>query len=250
MIEIRAVKAIWYREVKANLNDKTRVVSSIVRSLLWLVIFGGGFNSVRFAGLGITNYQEFLFPGIVGMSLLFTSMFAGISVIWDREFGFLKEIVVSPISRFSMLLGKVLGGSTMAMAEALIILFCSFIVGVNVEWVNLPLILLTMILISFTLVSLGLTVASFLESFEGFNTIMSFVIQPMFFLSGAVFPLESMPVWMKPLVYLNPLSYGVDALRTLIIGVPHFSLWFDFLVMILASSLMMALGSRAFKARM
>ncbi|MFH1125696.1 MAG: ABC transporter permease [Candidatus Altiarchaeota archaeon] len=249
MIEAKAIKALWYREVRAHLNDKPRIISSIVRSLLWLIIFGSGFNAARFSSLTM-NYQEFLFPGVVGMSLLFTSMFAGVSVIWDREFGFLKEIVVSPISRISMLLGKVLGGSTIAMSEALIILLFSFVVGVQVNWINLPMILVAMLLISFTLVSIGLIVASFIESFEGFNTIMSFVIMPMFFLSGAVFPLESMPVWMKPIVYFNPLSYGVDAIRTLIIGVSYFDLHIDFLVLALCAMFMLSFGSRAFKARM
>lgn len=249
MIELKAVKALWYREVRAHLNDKPRIISSIVRSLLWLIIFGSGFNAARFTGLGV-NYQEFLFPGVVGMSLLFTSMFAGVSVIWDREFGFLKEIIVSPISRLAMLLGKVLGGSTIALSEALIIMLFSFVVGVHVNWINLPLILIAMLLLSFTLVSIGLTVASFIESFEGFNTIMSFVIMPMFFLSGAVFPLENMPDWMKPIVYINPMTYGVDAIRTLIIGISYFNLKLDFLILAASALVMITLGSRAFKARM
>ncbi|MDD5111550.1 MAG: ABC transporter permease [Candidatus Altiarchaeota archaeon] len=249
MKEHRAIIALWYREVKAYSNDRPRIISSIVRSLLWLVIFGSGLNSARFSGLEV-NYQEFLFPGVVGMSLLFTSMFAGVSVIWDREFGFLKEIVVSPITRPAMLLGKVLGGSTIAVAEALLILSCSSLIGVHVNWINLPLILLAMILISFTLVSLGLTVASFIESFEGFNTIMSFVIMPMFFMSGAVFPLSSVPEWMMPIVRLNPLTYGVDAIRTLILGISYMDLHVDFAVLAASSLLMLLLGSRAFKARM
>ncbi|MCX6695759.1 MAG: ABC transporter permease [Candidatus Altiarchaeota archaeon] len=248
-MEYRAVKALWYREVKAHLNDKPRVISSIVRSLLWLLIFGSGLSAARFSGLDI-NYQEFLFPGVIGMSLLFTSMHAGISVIWDREFGFLKEIMVSPISRVSMLLGKVLGGSTIAILEALIILLFSFVIGVHIDWINMPLILLAMLLMSLTLVSIGLTVASFIESFEGFNTIMSFIIMPMFFLSGAVFPMDKIPLWMKPLVYLNPLTYGVDAIRTLILHMTFLDIKLDFLVMFLYAILMMALGSRAFKARM
>jgi len=249
MIEYKAIKALWYREVKAYSNDRPRIISSVVRSLLWLIIFGSGFNAARFTGLDI-NYQEFLFPGVIGMSLLFTSMFMGISVIWDREFGYLKEIVVSPISRTSMLLGRVFGGTTIAVSEALLILLFSFVVGVHVNWINLPAILLAMILISSILVSLGLTVASFIESFEGFNTIMSFIIMPMFFLSGAIFPLNQMPAWMKPLVYINPMTYGIDIIRTLTIGISYFSLQLDFIVLIACAALMTALGSRAFKAKM
>jgi len=249
MTEFRAIKALWYREVKAYSNDRPRIISSLVRSLLWLVIFGSGFSAARFSGLDM-NYQEFLFPGIIGMSLLFTSMFAGISVIWDREFGFLKEIVVAPISRSSMLLGRVLGGATIAMSEATLILLLSFVIGVQVNWINLPFILITMFLISSTLVSIGLTVASFIESFEGFNTIMSFVIMPMFFLSGAIFPFGNMPSWMKPLVYCNPLSYGVDAMRTLIIGVTYLNIYLDFAVLGACTLFTLSLGSRAFKARM
>lgn len=249
MSRFKAIRILWLREVKTHVRDKPRVISSIVRSLLWLIIFGSGLGAARFAGLQI-NYQTFLFPGVIAMSLLFTSMHSGISVIWDREFGFLKEILVSPTKRSSILLGKVLGGSTIAVFEGIIILLLSPVVGVHITVYSAVISIAIMALISTSLVSIGLVVASIIESFEGFNTIMSFIIMPMFFLSGAVFPLDRIPEWMTPLVYINPLSYGVDALRTILLGISYFSFSLDILLILLFSLATMSLGVRAFKARM
>jgi len=249
MSRFRSIRILWLREIKTHIRDRPRVISSIVRSLLWLLIFGSGLGAARFVGLNI-NYQTFLFPGVIAMSLLFTSMHSGISVIWDREFGFLKEILVSPTKRSSILLGKVFGGSTIAVFEGIIILLFSFVIGVNLTVYSAIVSIVIMVLISISLVSIGLIVASVIESFEGFNTIMSFIIMPMFFLSGAVFPLDRIPQWMAPLVYINPLSYGVDALRTVILGISYFSFSLDIILIILFSLATMSLGVRAFKARM
>lgn len=245
-ISFRAMKTLWYREVITHLRDRSRMVSSITRSILWLLIFGGGLGAARFGGLGV-NYQVFLFPGVIAMTILFTSMRSGISVIWDREFGFLKEILVSPAPRYSILLGKVLGGSTIAVFEGFIILLFSFIVNVKLTVFSFTASIVLMFLVSIFVVGLGLIIASAIESFEGFNTIMSFIIMPMFFLSGSVFPLSQIPLWMKPLVYLNPLTYGADLIRYVILGINYVDLRIDLLMVLAYILLTMTLGVRAFE---
>lgn len=211
MSELRKVYWIWYREVIKFWREKTRIISSVVTPLLWLLIFGSGMRAVAIPGTD--NYQAFLFPGVVGMTLLFTSVASGVSVIWDREFGFLKEILVAPVSRSAMVLGKVLGGGTSALFQGVILLPLSFLVGVQLSLVSVLLFIPVMIITAIGLVSIGLAIAAFVESMEAFNLIMSFAIMPMFLLSGAFFPLNSAPVWLRVLSYLNPLTYGVDVLR-------------------------------------
>lgn len=211
MSELKKIYAIWRREVTRFWREKSRIVSSIITPLLWLLIFGTGMRLVDMPG--VQNYQSFIFPGIVGMTLLFTSVWSGISVIWDREFGFLKEILVAPVSRSSIVIGKALGGGTSALLQGFILLPLSFLVGVHLTPCSFLLLLPLMILISVGLVCIGLMIASLIESMEGFNLIMALVVMPMFFLSGALFPLTSSPDWLKWLSYIDPLTYGVDVLR-------------------------------------
>ncbi|MGQ9551739.1 MAG: ABC transporter permease, partial [Candidatus Bathycorpusculaceae bacterium] len=178
MTEIRGLYTLWLREVKRYLRDKTRIISSFFQPLLWLIIFGSG---MRFSGtIGELSYQEYIFPGIIGQTLLFTSMFMGISVIWDREFGFLKEILVAPISRVSIFLGKMLGGSTDAVMQGTIIFFLGTLLGVKLDAVVLLEALPIMILVTFGLISLGLTIASFIENLESFGVVQSFINLPLF----------------------------------------------------------------------
>jgi ABC-2 type transport system permease protein len=218
MTELRGFYTLWLREVKRYLRDRVRIVSSFVTPLLWLVIFGTGVRlQLPIPGL---NYQEYIFPGIVGQTLLFTSMFMGISVLWDREFGFMKEILVAPISRISVFLGKMIGDSTDAVIQGIIVFVLGLLLGIKLSILMFFELLPLMLLITFGLVSVGLTVASFLESLEGFGTISSFINLPLFFLSGALFPLRgvNVPDWLQIASGLNPLTYGVDALRTIILG--------------------------------
>ena len=211
MSELNKVYWIWYREVIKFWREKTRIISSLVTPLLWLLIFGSGMRAV--AVPGTDNYQAFLFPGVVGMTLLFTSVASGVSVIWDREFGFLKEILVAPVSRSAVVLGKALGGGTSALFQGVILLPLSFLVGVQLSPASVLLFIPVMVITAIGLVSIGLAIAAFVESMEAFNLIMSFAIMPMFLLSGAFFPLNSAPVWLRGLSYINPLTYGVDVLR-------------------------------------
>jgi len=211
MNELRKIGALWYREVLRFWREKSRIISSLILPLLWLLVFGSGMRGIQLPGVG--NYQMFMFPGILGMTLLFTSVWSGISVIWDREFGFLKEIMVAPVSRSSIVIGKALGSGTSAFIQGFIMLPLSYLVGVNLSPLAFLTLIPVMIIIAVGLVCVGLLIASLINSMEGFNFIMSLVIMPMFFVSGALFPLTAAPEWLKILSYFNPLTYGVDVLR-------------------------------------
>jgi ABC-2 type transport system permease protein len=251
MTEIRGIYTLWLREVKRYLRDRARIVSSFVQPMLWLVIFGSG---IRFSGtIGNLTYQEYIFPGIVGQTLLFTSMFMGISVIWDREFGFLKEILVAPVSRLSVFLGKMFGDSTDAVIQGIIVFVLGALLGIQLAPLTFLAALPTMILVTFGLVGIGLTVASFIESLESFGVIQSFINLPLFFLSGALFPIRGdVPNWLQIASTFNPLTYGVDALRTIILGSawqPLHPLYFNLLVVCGFDIVMMTIGTLAFSRR-
>lgn len=251
MTEIRGVYTLWLREVKRYLRDRTRVVSSFFQPLLWLVIFGTG---IRFSGtIGNLTYQQYIFPGVIGQTLLFTSMFMGISLIWDREFGFLKEIMVAPISRFSIFFGKMLGDSTDALIQGTIVFVLGLLLGIRVDLIVFLEALPIMILITFGLVSIGLTIASFMENLESFGVIQSFVNLPLFFLSGALFPIRGdLPSWLQTASKFNPLTYGVDALRTVILGSawqPLQNLYCDLIVVSCFDVTMIIIGTWAFSRR-
>lgn len=209
--ELLKIYGIWRRELLRFIREKSRIASSLAAPLLWLIVLGSGLRMMQIPGS--ENYQTFLYPGIIGMTILFTSVFSGISVIWDREFGFLKEMLVAPVARWSIVLGKAMGGATAALAQAMILLPLAPLVGVELSLVKLPLLVVLMVLIAIGLTSTGLLIASLMGSMEGFNLIMGFAIQPMFFLSGALFPLSGAPEWLRAISYVNPFTYGVDMLR-------------------------------------
>lgn len=210
MSELEGIYTIWLREVIRYSRDKSRIASSFIQPLLLLLVLGSGFSFVK---LGSLNYQTFLFPGIVVVSLVGVSIASGISVIWDREFGFLKEILVAPISRTSIFIGKALGGCTLAIIQGLIILSLSFILKIPLTLYSFLISLGLMVLISLSLVSIGLIIASLIETIETFGLIMNFIIFPLIFLSGSFFPLQEAPLWLKIVSLLNPLTYGVEAMR-------------------------------------
>jgi ABC-2 type transport system permease protein len=197
------------------------------------------------------NYQQFLFPGIIGQTLLFTSMFMGISLIWDKEFGFMKEILVAPISRFSIFIGKMLGDSTAAMLQGVIVFMFGFLIGVPFNPLTLFTTLPVMLLITFGLVSIGLIIASFMGSLENFGAIQTFINLPLFFLSGALFPAtgEGIPGWTQTASKFNPLSYGVDALRTVILDAdwtPINPLYINLAIIGIFDIVMIIIGTWAF----
>jgi ABC-2 type transport system permease protein len=248
MSELESIYIIWLREVKRYTRERALVFSTIFMSLLWLIIFGVGIGSMRFGRMA-GDYQAFLFPGIIGMALLVTSIRSGISIIRDREFGFLRVILIAPISRTAIVLGKTFGGCTIAVFQGIIILLLSFIVDVSLSPLTALYSIGIMILMAIGLVCMGLIIASLLESFEGFNLIMSLLIMPMFFLSGALFPIHILPAWMKYSTYANPLTYGVDALRTVIIGMSAFSLQTDVIILAVFALAMLAVAVFTFEKK-
>jgi ABC-2 type transport system permease protein len=255
LTELRGFYTLWLREVKRYLRDRTRIISSFVQPLLWLVVFGAGIGAALRGGFQIAgvSYQELIFPGIVAQTLLFTAMFMGISVIWDREFGFLKEILVAPISRFSLFLGKMFGDSTDAMIQGVIVFAIALALGIHFSLAAFLICLPLMLLITIGLVSVGLIIASFMGSLESFGAIQSFINLPLFFLSGALFPLNgaSTPQWLQIASRANPLTYGVDALKTVLLGAPYAPfqiqpLFVDIAVVGAFDLVMIAIGTRAF----
>jgi len=249
LTELRGIYTLWLREIKRFIRDRLRVIISFIQPLLWLVVFAAGFGA-RVAIPGI-NYQQFLFPGIIGQTLLFTSMFMGISVIWDKEFGFMKEILVAPISRFSIFIGKMFGDSTAAMLQGVIVFMFGFLIGIPFDPLTIFVALPIMLLITFGLVSIGLIIASFMGSLENFGAIQTFINLPIFFLSGALFPTSGpdVPQWMQIASKFDPLTYGIDALRTVILGsdwTPLQPLIVNLAVLIGFDIAMIAIGTWAF----
>ncbi|MCZ7382523.1 MAG: ABC transporter permease [Candidatus Methanoperedens sp.] len=247
--ELKAIYTIWIRELTKFYRERIQFASAMTTPILWLIVFGGGMGINLRTGVISSEYRAFIFPGVVGMTLLFTSMRSGISVIWDREFGFLKEILVAPISRTSIVFGKAMGGATNALIQGTMLLLLSFIVGVHIKPLDFILIIPVMLLISLGFDGFGLFIASIIDSFEGFQTIMSFIIMPTFFLSGALFPLTNAPGWLKTLSLLNPLTYGVDAIRGIILNEGQFPIYYDVIVLLGFSSFVLFITSWLFNVK-
>jgi ABC-2 type transport system permease protein len=244
---VGAVYTIWLREMIRFLRDKSRIIGTMGMPLFFLLFIGTGLNSA-FSLTGGVNYIQFMAPGIIGMVLLFGSVFSGLTVVIDKQFGFMKEILVTPVSRFSIVLGKALGGATTAMMQALLLITFIFLFNVipfspEALLLSLPL----MFLISLSFVNIGLIFASRLEDPHGFQLVMNFFIMPMFFLSGAFFPLDNLPAWLKTLAFLDPLTYGVDGLRGILINSSFFPLWLDFLVLGAFALVTFLVGTFAFE---
>lgn len=252
---LRAIYTIWLRDIIRFFRERTRILGMLGQPLMYLLIVGNGLAATfrlpdQPPGF---SYMEFMYPGIIGMSVLFTAIFSAISIVWDREFGFLKEVLVAPVPRWAVAIGKALGGSTIAMFQGSILLLFAPLVGVQL---SLPLIIKllgVLFLIAFSLTSLGITIASRMETMEGFQMMMNFIVMPLFFLSGAMFPLQGVPPWMEKLMRLDPLTYGVDALRNIMYaGSParelliQFPLSTDMAVVLGMSLLFITTGTLAF----
>ena len=213
MNNLRGVYTIWYRDLLRFWRDKMRMISAITFPLLFLFVFGTGL-SARMGSIGTgIDFTQFMFPGIIGMTVLMTSFMAGISVVWDREFGFLKEVLVAPINRASVAIGKTLGSATIALLQGSIILILAPVIGISLSaWTILKLLPL-MFLLAAALGSLGVLLATRIKSMEAFQAVMQMLMFPMVFLSGVFFPVEGLPAWMNVLVKVNPATYGIDPIR-------------------------------------
>ena len=218
MNHLRGVYTIWYRDILRFWHDKMRMIGSITFPLLFLFVFGSGL-SARMGVLGPgVDFTQFIFPGIIGMTVLMSSFMAGVSVVWDREFGFLKEVLVAPISRASVAVGKTLGSATVALLQGMLILLFAPLIGVSLSVGTVLTLLPLMFLLAASLGSLGVLLATRIRSMEAFQATMQMLMFPMVFLSGAFFPLQELPAWMNALVKINPATYGIAPIRQVILG--------------------------------
>jgi ABC-2 type transport system permease protein len=223
---IQAILVIWYRDVIRFSRDRARLLVSLAQPLLYLLVFGVGLSASLGGGLSLppgVTYLQYLYPGVLGMAVLFTAMFSAMSVVWDREFGFLREILVAPIKRSAVAVGKALGGATQAMVQGALMLVFAPVVGVKLSLVGVLELVPSLFVLAFALTSLGVALASRMKSMQAFQTVMTFLVMPMFFLSGALFPLSNLPGWMTVLTRFDPVAYGMAPIRGAVLdgaGVP------------------------------
>jgi len=211
---IKGAYTVWYRDVVRFRRDRMRIVSSLVMPVVYLFLFGSGLApAMAEMGGGHIDFKQFMFPGVLTMTVLFTSVFSAVSIVWDREFGFLKEVMVAPVSRVAIALGKAAGGSTVALFQGVIVLLLAPVLGISLTIAQLITLAGLMVLLALMMTSLGILLAVRQPSMEGFHMLMNFVLLPMFFLSGAFFPLRGVPIWMDLLSRVDPVTYGVDPLR-------------------------------------
>jgi ABC-2 type transport system permease protein len=254
MIETNAVYVIVAREFKKFIREKSRLVSTLARPLLWLFLIGGGMSRLVPGGQNVT-YIQFIFPGILGMTILFSSIFSSISIIWDKEFGFMKEILVAPVSRFSVVVGKATSGMVLSTFQAMIVLCLFPFIGLRLDPLQIAGVILVAAVLSFALAAFGILLASFYESYESFSVIMNFIVMPMFFLSGAMYPVKLLPEVLKLVAKLNPLTYGVDALKNIVFPYEtgrmsaDFPLFTDLAVIITLSVVFVLIAGKAFERK-
>jgi len=237
---------LWLRQLKRYLRSRSRIVGSLGQPVLFLIALGFGFGPI-YARAGGGSYIQFLTPGIIAMSVLFTSIFSGIEIIWDRQFGFLKETLVAPVSRLEIMIGRTLGGATVATIQGLIVFVISIVAGFRPDNIfNVFLGVIVMILTAILFTALGTAIASVLEDMQGFQLIMNFLIMPLFFLSGALFPLEGLPPVLAFITSIDPLSYGVDGMRGALTGASHFGTGTDIAILSLMTLVLLGIGSYLF----
>lgn len=243
---MNTIYILWLRQLKRYVRSRSRLIGSLGQPLLFLIALGYGFGPI-FEKAGQGNYIQFLAPGIIAMTVLFTSIFSGIELIWDRQFGFLKETLVAPTSRLKIMLGRTLGGATVATVQGIIVLLISVLAGFRpTSLALLPAAFLVMILTALLFTALGTAIASLLEDMQGFQMIMNFLVMPLFFLSGALFPLAGLPKTITTVASINPLAYGVDGLRWALAGTSHFGPGLDLIVLSGVCALFLVVGARLF----
>jgi len=237
---------LWLRELKKYLRSKPQIVASLGTPLMYLGVLGFGLGPVfRRAGEG--SYLQFVAPGVIGMTVLFTAMFSGIAMLWDRQFGFLKETLVAPVSRMQIMVGRTLGGATVAVIQGTLILVICLIAGFRPHsWLAIPVAFLFVVLIAIVFAALGTGIGSIIQDMQGFQLVMNFLVMPIFFLSGALFPLANLGVAMSVITRLDPLSYGVDGLRGALINNWHFSLAFDVALLAAIGAIFLSAGAYLF----
>ena len=243
---MNVIFVLWLREVKRYLRSRPQIIASLGQPLLYLLVLGFGLSRVTQIA-GATNYMQFVAPGVIGMSILFTSIFSGIGLLWDRQFGFLKETLVAPVPRLQIMAGRTLGGATIAIIQGTLVLVVCMLVGFRPQgFAAIPQAFLFMALIAIVFAALGTAIGSTLRDMQGFQLIMNFLIMPIFFLSGALFPLANLPTPLLVATRLDPLSYGVDGLRGAFIGLANIGVALDILVLGVLATAFVMLGAWAF----
>jgi len=243
---MNAIYILWLREVKKYGRSRVQIIASLGQPLLYLLVLGFGLGPV-YQKAGGGSYLQFMAPGIVGMAVLFTSVFSGIALLWDRQFGFLKETLVAPVPRIYVMIGRTLGGATVAMLQGTLIVVVCLIAGFRpVSLPGIPLGFAFMALIAIVFAALGTSIGSSLQDMQGFQLIMNFLVLPIFFLSGALFPLNNLPKTLSFVTRLDPLSYGVDGLRAALIGTSHFGAIVDAVVLAVVAVGLLGLGAWRF----
>jgi ABC-2 type transport system permease protein len=246
---LQTIYVMWLREMKRFLRAKSRVIGTLIMPFFFLLFLGFGFRT-GFYLPGMpkeTSYLEFLVPGILGMTLLFNSIFAGLSVLWDKEFGFLKEIMVAPVRRSAIVLGRIAGGITTALIQGILLLIISLFMGFKIaNPLGIILTLILMLLIGIGFIGFGIAIASVMEDTQGFSLIMQFIVFPLFLLSGAIFPIANLPTWLRSLSLIDPLTYGVDGLRASLIGFSQFPIFLDLVLLLIFDFVMVILSAWLF----
>jgi len=243
---MNAIYILWLREVKKYRRSRVQIIASLGQPLLYLLVLGFGLGPV-YQKAGGGSYLQFMAPGIVGMAVLFTSVFSGIALLWDRQFGFLKETLVAPVPRIYVMIGRTLGGATVAMLQGTLIVVVCLLAGFRpVSLIGIPLGFAFMALIAIVFAALGTSIGSSLQDMQGFQLIMNFLVLPIFFLSGALFPLNNLPTVLSIVTKLDPLSYGVDGLRAALIGTSHFGAIVDAVVLAVVAVALLGLGAWRF----
>ena len=253
---LRTIGMVWRRELIRLKRMPTRIITGLAQPLLFLLVLGGGLqNIVGDHGLppGV-SYQEFIFPGILGMSIITSSLFSAVAIVWDREFGFMRDMLAAPVSRTSLVLGKALGGGTVAVAQGIVLLVFAPVVGVHLTFLRVILAVVALLLLACALTSFGIALSGRMQRVESFQMVTALVIQPIIFLSGALFPLQNLPGWLAVLCRLNPATYGIDLCRRALL--PHSQaltfgdwivpMWFDVAVLFALGAAMSAVAVRRF----
>ena len=237
---------LWLRQIKRYFRSRSRMIGSLGQPVLFLVALGFGFGPI-FQKAGGGDYMQFLAPGIIAMGILFTAMFMGIEIIWDKQFGFLKETLVAPVSRMSIMLGRTLGGATIALAQGIMVFLIAWAIGFRPSFGLIGVALIFMILIAMLFTGIGTAIASVMEDMQAFPLIMNFLVMPLFFLSGSFFPLSGLPSVITLIARIDPLSYGVDGLRgALVPGSILFGFGYDFGVLGIITLIVLLIGAYLF----
>jgi ABC-2 type transport system permease protein len=245
--DLRGIYTLWLRDVIRLWRDRIRLVGSFIQPILFLFVLGGGLKGRVLSQGSPENYQVFIFPGIVLMSILFTASFAGMAVVWDREMGFLKEVLVAPVSRTAVVIGKILGGASNSLIQGVFLLALAPFLHIYPSFGHLLLMLGVMVIVSLSQTAMGIALSARMSSSQGFMVLMNFIVLPIYFLSGAMFPLNKLPMWLSVLSQMDPLTYGVDLMRGILLGTFYYSIDRDILIIILFGLLMLYISVRQFQ---